>query len=142
MRSRYVPLSLCLPRFLLRRLFLLPKRHLRNLFRCRPTALSVSLSRYRPTNFFFPHQRERVPPPKFRNIITLSPKRFSFSLLYVSEIPREYIPYGAAERKRVIEVAWLRELLYEFCHARRRDAAAGWLSICIRCARSGRALVP
>lgn len=99
MRSRYVPLSLCLPRFLPSRLFLLPKRHLRNQFRCRPATLGLSFGIW-PTKIFFLHERERAPspilpvPPKFRNIITLSPKRFPLSLLRASKIPREYTPQG------------------------------------------------
>lgn len=114
MRPRYVPLSLCLPR----RLFLLPKRHLRNQFRCRPAALSVSLSRYgRQIFFFFTSENESL--PKFRNIITLSPKRFSFSLPCVGEIPREYTLRREEEGDGG---CWLRELFYEFCHAHRRDA--------------------
>lgn len=133
MRSRYVPLSLCLSlRFLPPRLFLLPKRHLRNQFRCRPAALSVSLSGDTADEFFLPRARARASllsssssssasllsfSPKFRNVITLSPKRFSLSLSRTSAKSPASISFGGGDGG-----CWLRELLYEFRHARRRDA--------------------
>jgi len=140
-----LPIFLCLASPLslsLSALPLLPKRRLRNQFRCRPAALGLSRFSRREESRGA-EQRETslslslslsstLPLPLLpraqKYCCALSPKRCSLtSVKFPSRVPREYHPYspppppsqGRRERERERE---RERLLREFRHARRRDA--------------------